>query len=151
MTPFSKILVPIDFTPHSAAAVHRAIDVAGRYDAELLLLYVYEPADYPLPDGYVVFTPEQLDRVTTEIQKRLEAARKDAESAGARRVSSRLTQGSPAQVILDLARDERFDLIVMGTHGRTGVGRWVLGSVAEKVVRGAPCPVLTVKWPHPSH
>jgi nucleotide-binding universal stress UspA family protein len=92
---------------------------------------VFDPADYPLPDGYVVHTPEQLDRMTTEIQKRLEAARKDAESAGARRVSSRLIQGSAAQVILDLAREERFDLVVMGTHGRSGVGRWVLGFVAH--------------------
>jgi nucleotide-binding universal stress UspA family protein len=151
MTPFSKILAPIDFTPHSADAVHRAIDLADRYDAELILLYVYEPADYPLPEGYVVYTPEQLERMTTEIQKRLEATRQGAEAAGARHVSARLLQGSPAQSIIDLARDERFDLIVMGTHGRTGVGRWVLGSVAEKVVRGAPCPVLTVKSASASH
>lgn len=150
MTPFSKLLVPIDFTPHSAEAVYRAVDLAGRYDAELLLLYVYEPGDYPVPEGFMLYTPEQLDRLTTEIQKRLEAARQDAVAAGARRVSTRLAQGSAASAILDLARDEHFDLIVMGTHGRTGVGRWVMGSVAEKVVRGAPCPVLTVKAPSTS-
>jgi nucleotide-binding universal stress UspA family protein len=145
MTPFSKILVPIDFTPHTAEAVRCAIDLAGRYDAELLLLYVYEPAEYPVPEGYVIYTPEQLERMTTEIQKRLEATRQEVAAAGARRVSAQLLQGSPAQAIIEHARDERFDLIVMGTHGRSGVGRWVLGSVAEKVVRGAPCPVLTVK------
>lgn len=147
MTQFSKILAPIDFAPHSAEAVQRAVDLATRYDAELLLLYVYEPADYPLPEGFVVYTPDQLGRMTTEIQKRLEAARKEVEAQGAQRVSVRLTQGSPAQAILDIARDEGYDLIVMGTHGRTGVGRWVMGSVAEKVVRAAPCPVLTVKSP----
>jgi nucleotide-binding universal stress UspA family protein len=145
MKPISKVLAPIDFAPHSADAVYRAVDLATRYEAELLLLYVYEPADYPLPEGYVVYTPEQLARMTTEIQKRLDAARKDAEAAGARRVSTRLVQGSAAEAIIDLARDEQFDLIVMGTHGRSGIDRWVMGSVAEKVVRGASCPVLTVK------
>lgn len=145
MTPFSKLLVPIDFAALSAEAVHRAVDLARRYDAELTLVYVYEPADYPVPDGFVVYTAEQLHRITAEAQRRLDAAQRDAEAAGARRVSSRLLQGSAAQTIVELARDEHFDLIVMGTHGRTGVDRWVMGSVAEKVVRGAPCAVLTVK------
>ncbi len=145
MTPFSTLLVPIDFAAHSAEAVSRAVDLAKRYDAALLLVYVYEPADYPVPEGYVVYTSEQLQRITAEIQRRLNAAQRDAEAAGARRVSSRLLQGSAAQAIIDLARDERVDLIVMGTHGRTGVDRWVMGSVAEKVVRGAHCAVLTVK------
>lgn len=147
MSRFSKILVPIDFTPHSAEAVRCAVDLAGRYDSEVVIAYVYEPADYPLPEGYIVYTPEQFARMTEEIQKRIEAARRDAEAAGARRVATRLLQGSPAQAILELAGEEHFDLIVMGTHGRTGVGRWVMGSVAEKVVRGAPTAVLTVKVP----
>ena len=103
MSRFSKILVPIDFTPHSAEAVRCAVDLAGRYDAEVVLAYVYEPADYPLPEGYVVYTSEQFARMTEEIQKRIEAARRDAEAAGARRVATRLLQGSPAQAILELA------------------------------------------------
>jgi nucleotide-binding universal stress UspA family protein len=145
MMPFSKLLVPIDFAAHSAEAVLRAVDLAKRYDAELLLVYVYEPAEYPVPDGHVVYTREQFQRVTAEVQKRLDAARLDAETAGAPRVSTRLLQGRAAQSIVELASDESFDLIVMGTHGRTGVDRWVMGSVAEKVLRGAPCAVLTVK------
>lgn len=152
MKPFTKILVPIDFTTHAAEAVRRAVELARHYGAGVTLCYVYEPADYPLPSGYIVYTPEQLERVTQEIQKRLEAARKDAEavSGGAVPISTRLLQGSAALSIIDLASDEKFDLIVMGTHGRTGVGRLLMGSVAEKVVRAAPCSVLTVKAAEPS-
>lgn len=145
MEPFSKILVPIDFAPHSAAAVRRAVQLASQSNAELVLAYAYEPVDYPLPEGYAVYPPQQLEKMTEEFRRRLEAARKDAEAAGARSVTARLLHGNAASSILELAHDEGFDLIVMGTHGRTGVGRWVMGSVAEKVVRGARCPVLTVK------
>jgi nucleotide-binding universal stress UspA family protein len=81
--------------------------------------------------------------------QRLEAARRDTEALGARRVTSRLEYGDPATGIVGIAADEGVDLIVMGTHGRTGVSRWLIGSVAEKVVRSAPCAVLTVKAPVP--
>lgn len=145
MKPFSKILVPVDFASHSVAAVRRAVELAGHSGAEVVLTFVYEPVDYPIPAGLVAYPPAQLERMTEELGKRLEAARADAEAAGSRPVASRLLYGDPAASIIDLAAQEGFDLIVMGTHGRTGVGRWVMGSVAEKVVRGAPCAVLTVK------
>jgi nucleotide-binding universal stress UspA family protein len=145
MKPFSKILVPIDFAPHSAEAVRRAVELAGHSNAEIVLAYAYAPVDYPLPEGYMAYPPEQLGRMTEELRRRLEAARKDAEAAGACLVTCRLLQGDAAATIIDLAEEEDFDLIVMGTHGRTGVGRWVMGSVAEKVVRHARCAVLTVK------
>lgn len=143
----AKFLVPIDFNPHSAEAVRRAVDLAERYGAELVFTYVYEPADHRLPVSAVSYSSEQLARVTAEIQKRLDAVRREAEVFGARRTSTRLLQGAPAPSIVELAKAERFDMIVMGTHGRTGVDRWLMGSVAANVVRAAPCSVLTVKAP----
>lgn len=147
MKAFEKILVPIDFTSHSAAAVELAVDVARRYDAQLTLLHVYEPVDYALPPGYVVYTPEQLSRMTGELEKRLQATARDVEKESGRPVETRLLQGPAGLIIIDFARDESYDLIVMGTHGRTGLGHFLLGSVAEKVVRAAPCAVLTIKTP----
>lgn len=145
MTPFSKILVPIDFTPQSAEAVRRAVELASHSRAEVVLVHFCDPIDYRLPADSIAYTSEQLDRMCQPLRQRLDAARRDAERLGAPRVSSRLLHGEPAAGIVGVAADEGFDLVVMGTHGRTGVSRWVMGSVAEKVVRGAPCAVLTVK------
>lgn len=147
MKAFEKILVPVDFAAHSAAAVELAIDLARRYEAQLTLVHVYEPIDYALPPGYVVYTPDQLSRMTAELDKRLQATGREVEGQSGRPVEVRLLQGPAALVIVDFARDESYDLIVMGTHGRTGVGHFLMGSVAEKVVRSAPCAVLTIKAP----
>lgn len=147
MKTFKKILVPVDFASHSAEALEVATDLARRYEAALTLVHVYEPVDYALPPGYVVYTPDQLNRMTAELQSRLEATRRDVAASSGGTVEARMLQGPAAVSILDCAADEGFDLIVMGTHGRTGVGRFLLGSVAEKIVRAAHCAVLTVKAP----
>jgi universal stress protein A len=147
MKPFKKILVPVDFAPHSHEAIEAAADLARRYSASLTLLHVYEPVTYILPEGYVLFTPEQLNTITTELQRRLDKAASQARSAGASEVATRLVQGSPSGEIVATQQSDGYDLIVMGTHGRTGIGHVLLGSVAEKVVRGAHCPVLTVRAP----
>jgi universal stress protein A len=146
MTTVSKILVPLDFLPHSAEAVHRALDLASRYSAEVVLLHVYQPAEYPMLPGDIVYDEPRLEQIGVEARARIEAVRRDVDPLG-RRVTTRVVQGAPARVIVDLASSEPFDLIVMGTHGRTGMGRIVRGSIAEEVVRRAPCGVLTVKSP----
>jgi nucleotide-binding universal stress UspA family protein len=142
---FSKILVPVDFLPHSAEAVRRAMDLAVQHGAEVILLYAYQSGEYPVSPGDVVYDAEQLQHMTTKVRARLDAVRRDADPLGRRNINTRIAQGSPARAILDTATQEAVDLIVMGTHGRTGVGRAVLGSVAEQIVRRAPCPVLTIK------
>jgi nucleotide-binding universal stress UspA family protein len=147
MKAFSKILVPIDFLPHSAEAVRRAMDLAIQHSAEVVLLYAYEPGEYPATPGDVTYDPEQLHYLSAKVRARLHAVRRDADPLGRRRISTRVVQGTPARAIIEAANNERFDLIVMGTHGRTGVGRIVLGSIAEQVMRRAPCPVLTIKAP----
>jgi nucleotide-binding universal stress UspA family protein len=147
MKQFQKILVPIDFAPHSAEAVRQAVDIAQHYSASITLVYVYEPADYALPEGYVLYTPEQISLMSTEFEARLRAARREVEELGVRRVDTRLLTGSAAAEIVAFAEDDGADLIVMGTHGRTGLKHMLMGSVAERVLRTAPCPVLTTKAP----
>jgi nucleotide-binding universal stress UspA family protein len=145
MSHFKRILVPFDFTAHSSEAMRIASDLAQRYEGSVTLLHVYEPVTYLLPEGYVMYTPEQLASITVEFQKRLDAARIDAEAAGAPVVETYLLEGSPAAEITEHAKEHGYDLIVMGTHGRTGISHVLMGSVAEKVVRTAHCPVLTLR------
>lgn len=145
MKSFSKILVPVDFLPHSAEAVRHAMDLAGQHSAEVVLLYAYEPGQYPATPGDVIYDAEQLQRMTTKERARLDAVRRDADPLSQRRITTHVALGAPVHAIIEAATRECVDLIVMGTHGRTGVGRALLGSVAEQVMRRASCPVLTLK------
>lgn len=145
MKPFKKILVPTDFSPHSQEAVRTAVDVAQKYGASITLIHVYEPVAYTLPEGYVLVTPQQLVDLNSELERRLATAKAEAVQAGAREISTELLQGPPPNEIVNFAQQKAMDLIVMGTHGRTGIKHTLLGSIAERVLRKAPCPVLTVK------
>ncbi len=145
MKPFEKILVPVDFAPHSAEALRLACDIAQRYSASICLVHVHEPVDYALPEGYVLYTPDQLSRLNAELENRLRASQREVEALGVSRVDARLLHGSAALEIADFSQHESIDLIVMGTHGRTGLKHVLMGSVAERVLRAAACPVLTVK------
>lgn len=145
MQSFSKILVPVDFLPHSAEAVRQAMELAAQHSAEVVLLYAYEPGQYPATPGDVIYDAEQLQHMTRKERARLDAVRRDADPSGQLRITSRIAQGTPVRAIIEAATQEAVDLIVMGTHGRTGFGRAVLGSVAEQVMRRARCPVLTIK------
>ncbi len=147
MKPFEKILVPIDFAPHSEEAVRRAVDLAKHYSATLTLVYVYEPLDYALPEGYALYSPEQVGRLMEEFRGRLQGSVREIEAMGVSRVDSTVLNGSAAIEIVDHAQKGGYDLIVMGTHGRRGLSHLLMGSVAERVLRTAHCPVLTVKTP----
>jgi nucleotide-binding universal stress UspA family protein len=145
MLRFRKILVPADFSECSEAAMRIAADLSSRFEAPITLVYVFERSVYPLPDEYALFTPQQLDYMFAEFNGRMAAARRRALDAGAVDVGSQLLHGWAAGEITSFAADGSFDLIVMGTHGRTGLAHLMLGSVAERVIRMAPCPVLTVR------
>lgn len=145
MQHFKRILVPVDFSTHSEAAVRLAADLARRYEGTLDLVHVFEPIAYPLPDGYVLFTPLQLNELVAQLEQQLTRMKAMALAAGAPQVETHVRQGACAADICDFAREGAFDLIVMGTHGRTGLNHLLLGSVAERVLRMAPCPVLTIK------
>jgi nucleotide-binding universal stress UspA family protein len=147
MKPFKKILVPLDFSAQSMQALEFAIDLGKRYEASLDLLYVYQSVAYALPEAYVLIAPDQLAEIMAEFEKRLGAAKQRAIAAGVTEVDSGLVEGYPLSVILQRNEQRKHDLIVMGTHGRTGLKRAVLGSVAENVLRSAKCPVLIVRDP----
>jgi nucleotide-binding universal stress UspA family protein len=138
MMTVKRILVPTDFSETSDAALTYAIGVAQAFGAQLYLLHVpgetgvnFE-ADFPMVE-FENATRERLETLVSEG----EARRLQPEYA--------LRLGAPSEQIVRYAADRDIDLIVMGTHGRGGVAHMVMGSVAEKVVRTAPCPVLTVR------
>jgi len=139
-----KILCPIDLSAGSGRAMAVAARIAGEADAELVLLHAWQvpagifPMEQPIP-------AELLQRMNDEAQRGLEAAVREAATLGARRVTPALRHGIPWMSIVDTLEDPAFDLVVIGTHGRTGLARILLGSVAEKVVRHAPCPVLAIR------
>lgn len=147
MKPFERILVPVDFSEHSTEAVRTAVALSRSYGATLTLVHVYDPSAYALPEDFVLLTGPQLDRLTLQFEQELAAMKDAALELGAERVSTRLLQGRPAARIVEFAKDTDIDLIVLGTHGRTGSRHLLLGSIAERVVRTAPCAVLTVKAP----
>ena len=145
MEGISKILVPTDFSTHASQALHFAVDMARRYEASIDLIHVFETFTYILPDGYVFMGAENFDLLMDQFRKQLETARQSALELGAKVVETTLLQGSPSQEIVRCAKDRNSDLIIMGTHGRQGINHFLIGSVAERVVRTAPCPVLTVR------
>lgn len=148
MPPFHKILVPTDFSQHSAEAIRTAAALSRLCDAPLTVLTVYQPLAVPLvPEGVLMSTPAAMQKDYAEAERQLAAAAEAAQAAGAIEVTSVLGQGPIFDEIIGRARDGGFDLIVMGTHGRTGLKHAFLGSVAEKVVQKAPCAVLTVRVP----
>ena len=144
---FTHILVPTDFNPASDAALGYARELALEFGARLSLLHVVtdpRASGTWTPDVYVPASQEMRDRFLQEAQRRLADIVSPQEQARFN-VTLEARIGAVAEVILDYAVDRNVDLIVMGTHGRTGAAHLFLGSVAERVVRAAPCPVLTVR------
>jgi len=143
----SRILVPVDFSAHSESALEYAIALADRLDAMLHLLHVVEDpiATGALnPEGVMTDLTELRAELIADAEQRLLAYRGQAERAAVPVVTAaRLGLTSPT--ILEYASTFNVDLIVMGTRGRTGVAHLFMGSVAERVLRHAPCPVLTVR------
>lgn len=142
-----KILVPIDFSDYSKSALRYSVNFAKSFNASITLIYVVEPIIYP-PDfsmGQIAIptintewderAKEELDKLAkTEIPAELQ-------------VKTMIKTGKPFVEIIETAKEENADLIIIATHGHTGVEHILFGSTAEKVVRKAPCPVLTLREP----
>jgi universal stress protein A len=136
-----KILFPTDFSRTGDAALHLATVLAKESGATLLIAHVVEPTNaytggefyYGIPEP----SNEELERMLGELTPHDPAVP----------FERRLVFGSPASALIKLAEDEHVDMIVMGTHGRSGLSRVLMGSVAELIMRGARCPVLTYKAP----
>lgn len=147
-----NILCPVDFSDPSREALHFAADLASQFGATLTLLNVYQMPGYALPEGVVVAGPQVLTEMVDSIERELERWRSAATSRGVKDVRVATAMGTPHTEINRAARQGQHDLVVIGTHGRTGLKHVLLGSVAERVVRTAPCPVLTVRAAdHPRH
>lgn len=141
-----RILVPTDFSEHSQRAAEYALSLAERMGASVDLLHVWEPPVHMEPETLVmvpgdVGTP--LEMVGLAQAGRLLHAWAERYRSGSVPVSVHLERGPAADTILRVAEGE-YDLVVMGTHGRTGLARLFMGSVAQKVAARASCPVLTV-------
>ena len=145
MIKLKSILVPVDFSPSSQKALHYALSFAGQFGAALTLLNVVEPAIYPTELGYI---PVEIDALHTAMNasatERLARLAREQVPADVQ-ASTLVRVGRPFHEITTAAKELDVDLIVISTHGYTGLKHVVLGSTAERVVRHAPCPVLTVR------
>jgi len=142
---FQKILLATDFFPPAREALHTAVELSRSYGAALTIVYVYEPVAHTLPEGHMLYTPLQTRELMAAFERRLADVKVEAEAAGAPSVETKMLIGGAAGQITDFAATQNFDLITIGTHGRKGISHLLLGSVAERVVRTAACPVLTVR------
>lgn len=142
---FRKLLCPTDFSPGSEHAMRAAVRLANEAGAELVLAHAFSipPMAYA---GEFAIAQGLVDELHEHAQAALDAAAREAAALGARRLTPLLLTGGPRDGLVELLeRDPAFDLVVVGTHGRTGLARILLGSVAEKLARHAPCSVLAVR------
>lgn len=147
MVQMKKILVPVDFSDYSKHALKYAIEFAQQFNAEIILISVIEPmiypADFSMGQVAIPATDQNLSERVEEELKNLD----ETEIAGKVKSQRVIKSGKPFYEINETAREEDVDLIIIATHGHTGVEHLLFGSTAEKVVRKAPCPVLSLREP----
>jgi nucleotide-binding universal stress UspA family protein len=149
MTPFTRILVPTDFSPAADQALARARGLAEAFGASLHLIHVFEDpftAAAYAPEVFAALPPDYREAALADATRQLDE-RLGAEERRTFGSTTDVIVGLPAREIVRFAAAHDIDLIVMGTHGRGGLAHLLLGSVAERVVRTAPCAVLTVREP----
>lgn len=147
MITFKKILCPIDYSDCSAKALRYAAGLALRDSARLYLMHVIDKRIYDYGGPIYEVQPSPDEETIAHLKEKLtESVPK--EISGDIEVETIVTVGVPANEIVSAAEEKGVDIIVMGTHGRTGISHVVMGSVAENVVRKAVCPVLTVRQAH---
>ena len=138
-----EILVPVDFTPTSDHALEYAVDFAKKVGARITLVHSYEIPVYGFPDGALVATAEIASRILEGAQAGLQATIEKYKDSGVE-MRSVLRDGPPPDEIATVAKEFEADLVILGTHGRTGLRRAIMGSVAEEVIRACECPVLAI-------
>lgn len=144
-----RILVPVDFSECSRRALEHAAVFATSFGATVDLLHVFGAQDHLPPEATAAILGEGTDHLEqlarAHAEKELDAVAADARERGIRVGRCLVERGDPSQTITAVAEREAASLIVMGTHGRTGLAHLLIGSVAEKVVRHAPIPVLSIR------
>ncbi len=148
MISIKNILCPVDYSVYSEMALKYAIEFAEKYRARLYLIHVLDIRVYDInePDLYNVNIVDE-ETIAKLRERLLRCVTEDTK--GKIPVEAIIIQGVPFAEIIKVSKELKIDLIVLGTHGRTGISHAIMGSVAEKVVRKAPCPVLTIR--HPEH
>lgn len=149
---FKKILVALDGSPYSNQVAKYGADIALQYNAEITLIYVVEipKSVIPIPGMEIDFSPEieltgkLAKRIEEKAQNLLNGYKKDMESKGLD-VKIRIENGDASDIILTIAENEGYDLIVIGNRGQGNIKRFILGSVSDKVSKHAHCPVLIVR------
>jgi len=140
-----RILVPIDFSEHSKNALQYAVSFAKQFQSELILIYVVEPTIYPADFSFGQVAVPSIEKELRERGKVELDQLVETQIAGALTARAMVRTGKPFLEIIDTAVEEEVDLIIIATHGHTGVEHILFGGTAEKVVRKAPCPVLVVR------
>lgn len=152
MHPIKKVLCPVDCSAGSKAALEYALFVAKHFDSEVHILHAWHVSYHVRPDLSVWMEAHGQQPITTVVAAEAQAETQQFLAALDPAVRATLkvhvVEGEASTAITETATRDKMDLIVMGTHGRTGLAHLALGSVAEKVVRHAPCPVLTVRIPN---
>jgi nucleotide-binding universal stress UspA family protein len=148
MIDLHRILVPTDFSKHSHNALGYAAAFAEKFGAELFLLHVVQDLALFIPEAVSVAPPAvpPIEQMTAAVREALDRLVREND-LGRLTVHCEVREGTPFYEIIQFAREAEIDLIIMGTHGRSGLAHVLLGSVSERVVRKAPCPVLTVRDP----
>jgi nucleotide-binding universal stress UspA family protein len=144
MTDIKRILVPTDFSEPADAALTYALELASKLGATVSLVHVFDDPSGIHSGEYVPMPAEMRGQILADLRRRLADV---VSKRGHSELNPQVLVGPTAQAIVDGARDVGADLIVMATHGRHGMAHLLLGSVAERVVRTAACPVLTVRPP----
>ena len=142
----AHVLVPTDFSETADAAARYGCELAARVGARVTLVHVFSPGVVALPDAVYAPTEEELQILQQAAEAELDAAAARLAPLGAA-IDRVALPGMASDEIVGMARQRHADLIVMGTHGRRGLSHLLLGSVAERVLRAAPCPVLTLRLP----
>lgn len=142
----NNILAPIDFSDYSKNALKYAVEFAKEFNAKLFLIYVVEPMIYPadFSMGQIAIPSTDID-LHARAEEELKNLAKSIDAS--LKVETIIKTGKPFVEIIETAKEKDIDLIIIATHGHTGVEHLLFGSTAEKVVRKAPCPVLTLREP----
>jgi nucleotide-binding universal stress UspA family protein len=146
MEQIKSIMVPIDFSEYSKNALKYAIDFAKQFNAKMYLIYVVEPIIYPadFSMGQIAIPSADIDLQSRANEELINLAKTIGSGL---HVETIIKTGKPFVEIIDTAKEKDVDLIIIATHGHTGVEHLLFGSTTEKIVRKAPCPVLTLREP----
>ena len=143
MISLKRVLIPVDFSEHSAKSVNYGAELASMFGADLHVIHVVETPLIMYGEGGAYVPPDTVEDLEAAAVAELDRLEIDAQ--GDAPVTRKVIQGHPFVEIVRYAKDNDVDLLVVGTHGRGAIAHMLLGSVAEKVVRKAPCPVLVVR------